>query len=820
MWFRPSFSRIPARKSESNEGPAPSDIGVHSPLSRLGWSVRIVLCAMLAFPLGFGCGGEGEEKPAVESETGDDGGSDADCTAVDMALQQAEAVAPSVVRISFKLTCDGESVPGKTEEDFTISEDGASISVFESSQQIVPTVASFQLSSVLVLDMSGSMVESGNLPGLQDAANSFISTVGGQQNIAIYTFDGRAEIEPLVPFTQDVDSLLAGIDSLSSFEAVDSSTNLNGAVVASIAVLDAEAALHTDKLFGGTIAIFTDGKDQAGRVSDEAAEMAAGATDYAMYSIGLGGEIDTDHLDAIGKDGAFYSGDIEELSESFAAVATDILNDANSLYVLAYCSPKRAGEHELRVALNDTEASITQGFNAEGFEAGCDPTDFVPPEFLDLDEDGFRPYDGDCNDEDASQYPGATEECDEVDNNCDGEVDEGLSITIFRDSDGDGYGRSTGMLTACELYDGYVTNDDDCDDSTALRAPGLDELCDDIDHNCDGSEEADAVDTVTFYRDWDGDGYGDAGDSIIACSSDDSYVPNDDDCEDASSATSPAAIEVCDGEDNDCDGTADDGVCGTVAEYTADHGGMMIMVDAQTFEMGCTAGMSSCDSDELPVHDVTLTNDFYIGETEVTQGEYESMMGTNPSHFGSCGSDCPVEMMTWHMAAAFANAVSESEGLEQCYTCTGSGDSTNCNISTDPYSCGGYRLPTEAEWEAAARCGEDTLHAGSTEIGDVAWYADNAGSTTHAVATKASNVCGLYDMSGNVWEWIQEWYDDSYYSISPSIDPVGSSSGVFRVVRGGSFLDSALSARVADRYRDRPLLDYSHNGLRLARTSP
>jgi hypothetical protein len=123
---------------------------------------------------------------------------DADCTAFDMALQQAETVAPSVIRISFKLTCDGDPMPGKTEEDFTISEDGDSISVFESAQQIVPTVASFQLSSVLVLDMSGSMIESGNLPGLQIAADSFISTMGGRHSRGLLD-------EPWVPSAGSVE---------------------------------------------------------------------------------------------------------------------------------------------------------------------------------------------------------------------------------------------------------------------------------------------------------------------------------------------------------------------------------------------------------------------------------------------------------------------------------------------------------------------------------------------------------------------------------------------------------------------------------------
>jgi hypothetical protein len=136
----------------------------------------------------------------------------------------------------------------------------------------------------------------------------------------------------------------------------------------------------------------------------------------------------------------------------------------------------------------------------------------------------------------------------------------------------------------------------------------------------------------------------------------------------------------------------------------------------------------------------------------------------------------------------------------------------------EPYSCEGYRLPTEAEWEAAARCGEDTLYAGSTVIDDVAWYSSNSDSTTHTVATKASNTCGLYDMSGNVWEWTQDWYDGTYYDISPDTDPAGATSGASRILRGGSWRNASVTTRVADRTGyDPPVID-SNNGFRLART--
>jgi formylglycine-generating enzyme required for sulfatase activity len=250
------------------------------------------------------------------------------------------------------------------------------------------------------------------------------------------------------------------------------------------------------------------------------------------------------------------------------------------------------------------------------------------------------------------------------------------------------------------------------------------------------------------------------------------------------------------------------------------HGGTMIKIEAQTFEMGCTAGMSSCGVDESPAHFVTLTNDFYIGETEVTQGEYEAMMGTNPSYFIGCGADCPVENVNWHMSAAFANAVSILEGLEQCYTCTGLGTSTSCSIAVEPYSCGGYRLPTEAEWEAAARCREETLYAGSTVFDDVAWHYFNSGATPHSVATKEPNACGLYDMTGNVCEWSQDWYGSSYYGSSPASDPAGADSGASRVRRGGCWNDGGVDSRVPDRNWHSPSYLTNINGLRLVRISP
>ena len=310
----------------------------------------------------------------------------------------------------------------------------------------------------------------------------------------------------------------------------------------------------------------------------------------------------------------------------------------------------------------------------------------------------------------------------------------------------------------------------------------------------------------------DGDGAIDCGDAgcaeapDCAASSDDADgdgVPVGEDCDDTDPTVGAPVAD-----DPDCDGV-----------LTHAGGGDLLRIPAGAFEMGCTPGQADCLPDESPVTPVTLAAGLFLGVTEVTQGEYAALMGANPSNFSACGADCPVESLTWDMAAAFTNALSAAAGLTACYACAGSGEAVSCSVALAPTACDGYRLPTEAEWEAAARCGTDLRFAGSDNAAEVAWSLDNSGGATAPVAGKAPNACGLYDLSGNVWEWTQDWYGGDTYTGTPVTDPVGPGEGVGRVHRGGAYVQDESGVRVAYRGYSEPSHRGSGVGLRVARTA-
>jgi formylglycine-generating enzyme required for sulfatase activity len=223
----------------------------------------------------------------------------------------------------------------------------------------------------------------------------------------------------------------------------------------------------------------------------------------------------------------------------------------------------------------------------------------------------------------------------------------------------------------------------------------------------------------------------------------------------------------------------------------------MLLVPPGTFQMGCSpTNLSGCNSEENPVHSVTLTSPFYIGRYELTQAQWAVVMGSNPSRYQGLSDSAsrPVEQVTWTMAQSFLNST-------------------------------GLRLPTEAEWEYACRAGTSTAYNnGSNDestVGQIAWYGSccggNSGTQSHAVGGRTPNALGIYDMSGNVWEWVNDYYGATYYSSFPNTNPPGPGSGTTRVLRGGSFKHSAGSQRSSLRIAYPTYYTFDDFGIRVAR---
>jgi sulfatase modifying factor 1 len=217
----------------------------------------------------------------------------------------------------------------------------------------------------------------------------------------------------------------------------------------------------------------------------------------------------------------------------------------------------------------------------------------------------------------------------------------------------------------------------------------------------------------------------------------------------------------------------------------------MVYVEGGTFTMGCTSEQSDCMSDESPTHRVTLSS-YHIGKYEVTQAQWRAVMGTNPSYFSGC-DNCPVEQVSWDDVQEFIQKLNAQTGKQ-------------------------YRLPTEAEWEYAARGGNKSKgykYSGSNSLSSVGWYYDNSGSKTHRVGKKSPNELGIYDMSGNVWEWCADWYGEDYYSSSSETNPQGPNTGYRRCLRGGSWNFLDINCRAADRNDYIPNYRSISSGLRL-----
>jgi len=237
-------------------------------------------------------------------------------------------------------------------------------------------------------------------------------------------------------------------------------------------------------------------------------------------------------------------------------------------------------------------------------------------------------------------------------------------------------------------------------------------------------------------------------------------------------------------------------------EITNSVGMKLVLIPKGSFKMGLSEYMEVLARGELQ-HEVTISKDYYLGVTEVTQGQYEKVIGTNPSYFQKQVTSeedrslYPVEQVSWADAVEFCKTLSE--------------------LPEEKKAGRVYRLPTEAEWEYACRAGSKSAYSfgeSSKSLGDYAWFYENSNGQTHPVGEKKANAWGLYDMQGNVWEWCSDWYGQ--YPKGAVSDPVGPREGSFRVIRGGSYFSEAANCRSANHNRHDPSDRFHYYGFRVA----
>ncbi len=289
---------------------------------------------------------------------------------------------PSNVAVYFTVDrSNGDPVADLISTDFRIYEDGSLVSVDESRQTIVNPEVAAEHYTLLLVDMSGSVTASDQVPAIVEAAQQFVSRVEGVQKTAVYAFDGSSSIYKITSFTPSENATSQGISALGTFQTRDPSTNLYGAVVQAIKEMDEALKSSRTPLHFGTIVVFTDGTDRAARVKMEDMRKAIDEADYSLYAIGVGNEIDDGTLGEIGRDGYLRVEQSGAISKAFDHIGARIVSYTRRFYLLSYCSPARAGTHEVTIEAEHDGSSgrLSYQFDAKGFGPDCDPS--RPPPF-------------------------------------------------------------------------------------------------------------------------------------------------------------------------------------------------------------------------------------------------------------------------------------------------------------------------------------------------------------------------------------------------------------------------------------------------------
>ncbi|WP_158623848.1 MopE-related protein [Corallococcus llansteffanensis] len=394
---------------------------------------------------------------------------------------------------------------------------------------------------------------------------------------------------------------------------------------------------------------------------------------------------------------------------------------------------------------------------------------------------GYASNASDCNDSSSSIRPGAAEVCDSVDNNCNGSVDEGVGTTWYRDADGDGYGNASQSTLACSQPSGYVSNAGDCNDSSSSIRPGVAEVCDSVDNNCNGAVDEGVG--STWYRDADGDGHGNASQSTVACSQPSGYVSNASDCNDSNGGIRPGATEVCDGVDNNCNGSVDEGV-GSIYYRDADGDGFgtsSLSTQACSQPAGYASNASDCNDSNASIRP---------GATEVCDSVDNNCNGSVDEGVGS----------TWYRDADGDGYGNPSQPTLACSQPSGYvSNAGDCNDSSSSIRPGAAEVCDSVDNNCNGSVDEG---AGST------WYRDadgdgygNSSQSTVACSQPSgyvSNASDCNDSSSSIRPGAAEVCDGVDNNCNGSVDE-GAGSTYYRDADGDGYGNPSQTARSCSR---------------------